>query len=246
MLRRNLQWMALVIGMVAAIGCGPEESLSEVGVLHQAVDTHLTYDADWAVKYATANYNRVYGSGKDDNPFSDYSSYTPGGNCTNFAGQVLIAGFIKSDSAKTVYGRRYDFDIDASGTGPYRWYFRSDGDRGPAWTGAPKLREYADNNKPAYRGLHFSFITNDTATTPLEVEKVVKGDFIFADWTGDGSIDHTMVVTEKKPGKTYNTIRLTFQTDNKTDRGLGDINVAYGRKALFYVYRPVDYNPAGL
>ena len=72
-----------------------------------------------------------------------------------------------------------------------------------------------------------------------------------ADWDHDGTIDHSMLVTNIQtllPG--YNEIRLTYQgapgVVGRTNIGLGDINEDNNYEALFYVYRPVDYNPQGL
>lgn len=212
-------------------------------------DSYRAYDPDWAVDYALTNYNTAYGTGSGQNPFHDYSGLS-GGNCTNFASQVIMAGLVQSDNMSTVYGQRANYDIDI-GSGYYEWYYISDSSRGPAFTGANKLFEYADYNLPTYRGLHFDYVTNDTLTEFMDYGLVELGDIIFADWDHDGIIEHSMVVTGIdwwRPG--YNEIRLTYQGADgvvgKTNIGLGDINVANNYEALFYVYRPVDYNPNGL
>lgn len=217
-------------------------------------DSYTTYDPDCAVDYALNNYNRDYGSGSSDNPWTDYSSSEGGGNCTNFASQAIIAGMICSDDADDTYDARYDFDIDYSGSSLYEWFWRSpsSSQRGPAFTGADKLYEYADYNLSSYKGLHFEYVTHDTPTSFMDYGDVEEGDIIFADWTGDGTIDHTMIVTDIQGWRSgYNEIRLTYQGDwdsivGKTNIGLGDINISYDYEALFYVYRPVDYSPTGL
>lgn len=216
-------------------------------------DTYKVYDANDAAAYATHNYNRTYGSSSSHNPFHNYD-HIAGGNCTNFVSQALIAGFVGSRDTSAVFPQRFNYDIDRNGNGPYRWYFRYDSDRGPAFTGAHKLYEYARQNLPHYKGLHFDPITHDTLDTFMNPKLVKKGDVIFADFDHDGWIDHSMIVTRiSRWGYSwYNEIRLTYQGLGDEDRvgvtdvGLGDINEKYNYEALFYVYRPVDYNPNGL
>ncbi len=214
-------------------------------------DTYKVYDPVDAIDYALTNYNMAYGSGGGQNPFYNYDALF-GGNCTNFASQVLMAGLVQSDSPSYVYGQRTNYDIDIGG-GYYEWYFISDSSRGPAFTGANKLYEYAGYNQPSYRGLHFEYVTHDTLTEFMDYELVEKGDLIFVDWPPvDGAIDHTMIVTDIQTWRLgYNEIRLTYQGTGtsvlgKTNIGLGDINEDNDYEALFYVYRPVDYNPNGL
>ena len=222
-------------------------SLLLISVAH--ADSYTSYSSSYAVNYATNNYDRPYGSSSGQNPFGDYSNLY-GGNCTNFVSQAIIGGMINSNSAITVYGRRGDFDIDADG-GYYQWYYINDSNRGPAFTGADKLYEYAINNYPNYKGLHFEYVTHDTLTEFMDYKAVEIGDVIFADWNHDGTIDHSMLVTATKWWLSgYNEIRLTYQgragVIGVTDIGLGDINEEYNYQAVFHVYRPVDYNPAGL
>lgn len=212
-------------------------------------DSHTYYNPNWASGYATTNYNTAYGSGSGQNPFHDYGGDDEGGNCTNFASQVIMSGMVGSTSMSTVFGSRYDFDIDAGSSG-YKWYWRSDGDRGPAFTGAAQLYQYAVNNGPSYMGLHFQYVTHDTTEDFMDYDLVQYGDIIFADWEHDGVIDHSMVVTDIQWWQLgYNEIRLTYQgapgVVGKTNIGLGSLNEQFDYQAVFYVYRPVDYNPSG-
>ena len=215
-------------------------------------DVYKTYDGTWAAKYATKNYLQSYSP--KGNPFQNFEKrdsagklIPDGGNCTNFVSQALIAGFIQSDSMKTAFDNRYEFDTDYSSANYTKaWYFRSVSQRGPAWSGASKLYEYATNNKATYRGAHFSYITSDTKTSFMEYNKVRVGDIVFADWEGDGTIDHSMIVTSYDfwTQRGYDKIQVTYQSENR-QRRLGEINVIYKYKALFYVYRPTDYRPDG-
>ncbi len=210
-------------------------------------DDFRSYSGSYAAAYAQRNYDTNYGSRPHQNPFGDFDGEVIGGNCTNFVSQCLIAGFIRSVDPHTVYARRYDFDIDDSSTSIYQWYFHHYGDRGPAFTGANKMYEYAGYNRISYKGLHFEYVTNDTKYDYLDVTKVRVGDVVFADWNGDKVMDHAMLVTGyNSRAQGYNKIRLTYQSENTSGRGLGDVNREYRYKALFHVYRPLNYNPNGL
>jgi Putative amidase domain len=212
-------------------------------------DAYRTYDASIAKQYATLNYNTAYGTGSGQNPFTNYINAV-GGNCTNFASQTIMAALSGQTVPATVFGVRTNYDIDK--TAPFlKWYFISDADRGPAFTGAHELWYYATNNTSQYKGLHFQYVTNSTPTDPLNVAAVQVGDIIFADWERDGHKDHTMIVTAKC-GATcfgYNKIKVTYQGSQFglgiKDNGLGNVlNTA--PNALFHVWRPIDYNPNGL
>ena len=80
--------------------------------------------------------------------FNDYSEL--GGDCTNFASQCLLAGSLEMNETPT-----------------FGWYYKSDSDRAPAWTGVA----------PFYR-----FLTENTGEGPFgrEVpeEEVLAGDFV--------------------------------------------------------------------
>jgi hypothetical protein len=206
-----------------------------------------TYDSTAAVTYATSNYNALYGTGTGQNPFKYYGDE----NCTNFASQCLLAGLSGKTTPKDVLAQarsRY-FLADKYAAGTQKWYYYSDSDRGPAWNGVKELYTYAKSNKPTWTGLHFTYVTNDTATTAMDVKSVRKGDIVFADWDADGQMNHAMIVTAINTNYSgYNQIRLTYQgvpnipdPKGRTNMGLGDINKQYNYKALFYVYRPVDY-----
>lgn len=89
--------------------------------------------------------------------------------------------------------------------------------------------------------MHFDFITKDSSTQYLNTSEVEKGDVIFADWLGDGNIDHSMIVT-KKTANSYTGIKVSYQNseghDPQKDRSLSAIN---GTDTVFYVYRPTFY-----
>lgn len=210
------------------------------------------YNANSAANYAKSFYNTPYNSTNGGNPFTNFVNLN-GGNCTNFVSQALIAGLTGKNNPKDVFAERVNFTADKSAL-YLSWYFLSNTDRGPAWTGASKLYEYARSNRSSYKGLHFSFVTNDSPTKFMDYNSVRVGDVIFADWTSDGTIDHAMIVTVFSNSifnRGYNHIRVTYQGGEqnpvgKTDKGLGDINDQYNKRVSFYVYRPLDYKDTGL
>jgi len=213
------------------------------------------YNAGWAVNYARANWNRPYGSGASQNPFYNFADVVLGGNCANFASQVVMAGLeARTSSAREIFGARTTYLADKGYS--QAWYFVSVSDRGPAWAGANALGRYAGGNLSTYKGLHFTKVTYDTKTTFMDYSKVTPGDIISMDYGttatdgyADGSFDHTMVVTGYDSWRRgYNKIRVTYQSTTNgqaTDRGLGDINEQYKYKATFTVWRPVDYSWTG-
>jgi hypothetical protein len=155
-----------------------------------------------------------------------------------------------------VHSKKRQFQADRYSNG-IRWYYEGCGDKAPAWAGAHQLYQYAVGNKPTYKGLHFALVTFDTRDRFMEYTKVTAGDIIFADWENDGKFDHTMVVVSydgrawwQTRNQGYNRIRVAYQNQNPYpatgDRGLGEINDQYHKKAVFHVYRPLDYNPTGL
>ena len=101
--------------------------------------------------------------------FNDYSPY--GGDCTNFASQCLLAGSLVMNETPT-----------------FGWYYKSDDDRAPAWTGVEPL---------------FDFLVGNEGEGPFgeEVEEgaVAPGDIVQLGRT-EGDFYHTLVVMEAGAG----------------------------------------------
>lgn len=98
--------------------------------------------------------------------FYDFSAL--GGDCTNFASQVLFAGTGEMNY-KPIFG----------------WFYKSLNSRAPSWTGVNELYDFLINNQgPGPR-------TIQTSITELE-----PGDLIQLDFDGDGRFDHTPVVVD--------------------------------------------------
>ena len=60
--------------------------------------------------------------------FNDYSDL--GGDCTNFASQCLLAGTLVMNETET-----------------FGWYYKSDDDRAPAWTGVDAFARFLTQNE---------------------------------------------------------------------------------------------------
>lgn len=101
--------------------------------------------------------------------FNDYSPY--GGDCTNFVSQCLLAGALVMNETP-VFG----------------WYYKSDSDRAPAWTGVEEL---------------YRFLTENTGTGPFGREvgegEVAPGDVVQLGRAAD-DFYHTLLVMETGEG----------------------------------------------
>ena len=117
--------------------------------------------------------------------FRDYTGF--GGNCTNFVSQAVYAG-----SCVMNY------------TPVFGWYYRSDGDRTPSWTGVE---------------FFYNFMTENMGVGPFAVEVEADaleiGDVIqlYRDGTG---YYHTLLVT----GFEDNTYLVSAQSDDAENRRL--------------------------
>ena len=101
--------------------------------------------------------------------FYDYSAL--GGDCTNFASQVLWAG-----------GALMNYDHQAG------WYYKDPNRKSPSWTGVNFLFEFLINNRG--RG-PFARLAGP--------EEMLLGDLIQLSFRGGGKFDHTLVVTQRRP-----------------------------------------------
>ena len=203
------------------------------------------YNANIAVRYAL---NQVL-SNEWNKWFPTYTDF--GGNCTNFVNQAILAGLTGKITPEEVYKKGKFFATDRNANSPNKWYFIGKSGNGwnlsSSWKGAKELKRYADANANIkYKGMHFDFITKDSSSTSLEFSKIKLGDIVFADWTSDGIIDHTMIVTNKS-GNSYGGVSVTYQNASgyKERRNiyLSAINKA---NTVFYVYRPTFYSDNGL
>ena len=114
-----------------------------------------------------------------------------GGDCTNFASQVIYAGCGVMNYTQ-VYG----------------WYYISLNNRAPAWTGVNELFSFLINNRGV--GPHGEI---------TELSNISPGDIIQLDFDGDGEFDHSPVVVDSGAG-TPDTILLAAHTNDADYRPL--------------------------
>jgi len=234
MLRKAILGAVILIGLISGASGLDSSSCDNYS------NKKCYYDKNDAVSYATKNLS----ISKWNNYFPSYNYY--GGDCTNFVNQALMAGFIGSSSPSIVYNNAKYYDIDYRTYAPFKWYFKSKTSLSHSWKGAGEFFEYINNNdNHNYNGLHLDFLTKDSPTTTLDFRKIQIGDVIFADWNGDGDIDHTMIVTYKS-SNSYSGTYVTYQNDDshtpKLNISLSQINKL---NTVFYVYRPNFYNEGG-
>lgn len=202
-----------------------------------------TYSASTAVKYAEHTVHVNYGTGSNQNPFLNEAN-----NCAHFVSQCIMAGLSGKTKPFDVFAQRYNYTIDRGSS--LSWFYISPPNKGSAWAVADNLFKYAKNNRPNYKGLHFNFVASDSPTRRMNYKLIRAGDVVFADFDSDGDMDHTMLVRKYENclfcASGYNRVRLIYQTTNTADRGMEDINIQYNYRVSFHVYRPVDYNEAGL
>ena len=126
-----------------------------------------------------------------------YNFQELGGDCTNFASQVIYAGCGVMNYTP-IYG----------------WYYISLNNRSPSWTGVNQLYTFlTTNTAEGPRG------------RVVNLSEIEKGDIIQLDFSGDGSFDHTPVVVDAGEG-TPETIRVAAHTNDADCRPLASYNYA--------------------
>ena len=118
------------------------------------------YDREAALEYAKKwAYSR--------NPrFYDYSMI--GGDCTNFASQVLYAGYGEMNYRPT-----------------FGWYYINANNKSPSWTGVNQLYNFLVSNRGA-----------GPKAVETTAEGIENGDLLQLDFNGDGRFDHTPVIVD--------------------------------------------------
>lgn len=216
------------------------------------------YNQTSAVNYARTNFNVPYSP--NTNPFIDVGGNELGGNCTNFANQSISAGMLNINSPVLLNREFINRTARANAlNNSTRYYYKnniSNQSQSSTWRGAQSMFSYSrtSSDKPNTTGVNLKLVTKtayiNNAIQPMAYSKVRAGDIVFDfDFTKGGTnniVDHTAVVTQVKSESWYdvtqkmksNNIRLTYQSFNKDDVGLGDI-INHKGEGVAYVYRPV-------
>ncbi len=118
------------------------------------------YDREAAVAYA---HKWAFMRSPD---YFDFSQL--GGDCTNFASQVLFAGYGEMNY-KPLLG----------------WYYSALNKRTPSWTGVNELYNFLINNQgPGPKAVK------------VGISDILPGDLVQLDFDGDGRFDHTPVIVD--------------------------------------------------
>ncbi|MFD1408726.1 amidase domain-containing protein [Kroppenstedtia eburnea] len=147
------------------------------------------YNRKKAVDYAYKWWN------KRNNAEYGYYSRVNGGcaacwyDCTNFVSQVIKTGGIKEKVG------RYDW---------YDYWFYNDKQPGLSWAVAHSFYKHMDEVRKPQKADY--------------VSQLKAGDIISVDFEGDGSIDHSVVVTKIKNGRIY----ATYHTSDNKDKDVTD------------------------
>lgn len=196
---------------------------------YNTTNSSCAYKPANSVSYATTN--AINGTGATG--FPDYTG--SGGDCTNFVNSAIMAGLVGNTDPNTVVSNAKYFANSSL------WYFKWGNPfaRGPAWTGANDFYNFARTTRSV--GMKFDFITKDSPTQSLNFSSINVGDVIFADWTGDGTIDHSMMVT-RIDARNYGGIRVSYRNSTgyspQVNRALSAFN---NSRIVFHVYRPTSY-----
>lgn len=147
----------------------------------------MLYNREKAVAYA---HQWAYGR----NPaFYDFSNL--GGNCTNFASQVLYAGAGVMNFTPT-----------------FGWFYISLNNRAPAWTGVNELYRFLINNRGS-----------GPQAEETGLRQIEKGDIIQLRFRGAGAFDHSPVVVDVGL-RTPDTVLLAAHTNDADFRPLSTYN----------------------
>lgn len=139
----------------------------------------LPYRRDRAVEYA---HKWAY---KRNPMFTDFE--TMGGDCTNFASQVIYAG-----SGVMNY------------TPTFGWYYSNINNRAPAWTGVNYLYNFLVNNAGA--GPYAEIV---------DMKDALPGDIAQLSFERGGLFNHSPVIVEVKRPVTYGNILIAAHTDDQ-------------------------------
>lgn len=128
-----------------------------------------------------------------------------GGDCTNFASQVIFAG-----SGVMNY------------TPTFGWYYRSLNDRAPAWTGVNELYRFLVNNRD-----------EGPQGRLVELSEIEIGDIIQLKFGSGESFDHSPVVVDIGD-RTPRTILLAAHTNDAFNRPLSSYSYTALRPIHIY------------
>lgn len=165
-----------------------------------------TYDRDKAVKYANDN---ARGGNPGYEIFSKVvdGKYVNGGDCTNYISWCLNAGGWIPVSSNT--------------NGALNWFYNSQNPlskSSESWKGVQAFRNYATAS-----GRATEVVFSKGSNNPPMFTKIKKGDIIQMDFEGDGTYDHSSIVTYAKNGAFSSHIHVNYHSHDKKNVDLKDV-----------------------
>ena len=161
----------------------------------------LPYDRDLAVDYA-----RKWAL-KRNPRYANFEEM--GGDCTNYASQVIHAGGCPMNYHK------------------YGWYYRSLGDRAPAWTSVKYLYQFLIHNK-----------STGPVAEETDLSGIEPGDLVQLNFGWDDRYDHTPVVVRILPGpRTLDKVLIAAHTIDRLDYPVSNYNIKMTRFLHIKGYR---------
>lgn len=203
-----------------------KDSVDCRGILGKAELWNTTYNRNAAVNYANNWWN------SRNNWYADFDNNNLGGDCTNFAAQVMQAGGYQNDSG--FYSERTDLRQFAQ---PYhntypnnsgQWFFTS-----PSFRGVVANKQYVKDRwytSDYYYWKNWKADGSSYSGYPTLWEdmfhnyRVTTGDIVYADWQNDGIWDHTMIITDWY--QSYNKgwlPKLSYHSTNRNKINFEDI-----------------------
>jgi hypothetical protein len=145
---------------------------------------YLQYDREAALNYALK-------WALSRNPhFYDYSNI--GGDCTNFASQVLLAG-----------GANMNYDSFQG------WYYLNPNQKSPSWTGVDFLYNFLISNK-----------TRGPFGINANWDGVAIGDLVQLSYQGRPNFNHTLIITKLDPIGIINGIHVSAHSIDRLNVNL--------------------------
>ena len=159
--------------------------------------------------YAARNYALQYAVNYNSNYFNYHSS---GGDCTNFTSQALFAGGISKD-----YGNNNSNDMDWYFHWNYPWYGGQNPVASTTW-----IRVIDQMTHMYYRENTGYWLEFDNSGYSI-FDPLQTGDLLYADWTRDGTWDHSMIITGWDWIGGHWEPRLTYHSNNQENIAFSQI-----------------------
>ena len=183
-----------------------------------------------AVSYALTNWNQRN---------QDYYDYGSGGDCTNFTSQCLVEAGFNMDDEWHSNKRERQWHAFLSEAINYKYAYSWDVTK--AWRSAPdqysylKNAGYTEGEIICYSTSNLTMLLEPCSHNGLAPRSIMPGDLMYFDWSGDGQIDHSSIITEIDGNEIY----LTYHSTDRKNKPLSAIMQGYPQMIGYIVL--IDY-----